>query len=89
VKRYLVVVEGGQNGENYAAYSPDVDGCVATGDTMEEVLRNMYEALEMHIGAMVRDGDELPEESVSAVYMMIPVKDSAPAPQGLPLPEVA
>jgi len=72
MKRYLVVVEGGQNGENYSAYSPDVDGCVATGDTMDEVLQLMYEALQMHIDAMIRDGEELPEESVSAMYMAIP-----------------
>jgi predicted RNase H-like HicB family nuclease len=79
MKRYLVVVEGGQNGENYSAYSPDIDGCVATGDTMDEVLQNMYGALEMHISAMIRDGDELPEESVAAIYMMIPESSPQPA----------
>ena len=72
MKRYLVVVEGGQNGENYSAYSPDVDGCVAAGETMDEVLNLMYEALQLHLGAMARDGEELPEESISAVYMAIP-----------------
>jgi predicted RNase H-like HicB family nuclease len=72
MKRYLVVVEGGKDGENYSAYSPDVDGCVAVGETMEEVLQLMYEALQMHINAIVRDGEELPEESVSAMYMVIP-----------------
>jgi predicted RNase H-like HicB family nuclease len=72
MKRYLVVVEGGQNGENYSAYSPDVDGCVATGDTVEEVLRLMHEGLRIHIEELLRQNLELPEESVTAVYMAVP-----------------
>jgi predicted RNase H-like HicB family nuclease len=72
MKRYLVVVEGGQNGENYSAYSPDVDGCVATGSTVEEVLRLMHEGLRIHVEDMLRQGQELPEESVTAVYVAVP-----------------
>jgi predicted RNase H-like HicB family nuclease len=72
VKRYLVVVEGGRSGENYSAYSPDVDGCVAAGETLEETLELMHEALRWHIEDMVERGEELPEESVTAVYMAIP-----------------
>ena len=72
MKRYLVVVEGGQNGENYGAYSPDVLGCVATGDTLQEVLNNMQEALEFHLEGMVLHGEQLPEgESVTAVYLAV------------------
>ncbi len=73
MKRYLVVVEGGQNGENFSAYSPDVPGCGSTGDTIEEVIENMYEALEFHLEGMARDGEDLPEAgSVTAVYLGIP-----------------
>jgi predicted RNase H-like HicB family nuclease len=36
MKRYLVVVEA--SGDNYSAYSPDVPGCIAAGDTVEKVL---------------------------------------------------
>jgi predicted RNase H-like HicB family nuclease len=72
MRRYLVVVEGGQHGENYSAYSPDVDGCVATGDTLEEVIENMYGALQFHLEGMVCHGEELPDGSVTAVYLAIP-----------------
>jgi predicted RNase H-like HicB family nuclease len=71
MRRYLVVVEGGQ-GENYSAYSPDVLGCVATGDTLDEVIQNMYEALQFHLEGMALDGEELPEGSVTAVYLAVP-----------------
>jgi len=72
MKRYLVVVEGGRGGENYSAHSPDVLGCVAAGETLEETLELMHEALRLHIEDMVQRGEELPEESVTAVYMAVP-----------------
>jgi predicted RNase H-like HicB family nuclease len=80
MRRYLVVVEGGQNGENYSAYSPDVDGCVATGDTLEEVIENMYGALQFHLEGMALDGEELPDGSVTAVYLAIPEPAQAAVP---------
>ena len=45
--RFLVVIE--RCGETYSAYSPDLPGCVATGETREEVERNIHEAIEMHV----------------------------------------
>ena len=49
-----VVVE--YAGESYGAYSPDLPGCVATGDTREEVEANMHKAIEFHIAGMKEDG---------------------------------
>jgi predicted RNase H-like HicB family nuclease len=72
MKRYLVVVEGGQNGENYSAYSPDIAGCIATGDTVEEVLQAMHEALQFHLEGLALKGEEIPEGSVTATYLSIP-----------------
>jgi predicted RNase H-like HicB family nuclease len=63
VKRYLVVVEW--SGENYSAYSPDVQRCVAAGDTVEEVLDLMQEALQYHLEELAKQGEEIPEGSVT------------------------
>ncbi|GAC1568729.1 MAG: hypothetical protein NVS3B14_18940 [Ktedonobacteraceae bacterium] len=41
--RYLIIIEKGD--QNYGAYSPDLPGCVAVGDTIEEVQKNMQEAI--------------------------------------------
>ena len=40
--KYLIVIEKTATG--YSAYSPDLDGCVATGSTQEEVekIREAY-----------------------------------------------
>ncbi len=56
--KYLVVIEKGAN--NYSAYSPDVSGCAATGESVEETLENMRAALEFHFEAMLEDGEEIP-----------------------------
>jgi len=42
MKKYLIVVEPTETG--YSAYSPDVDGCVSTGRTRQEVEQNMRDA---------------------------------------------
>ncbi|HEX8218101.1 MAG TPA: type II toxin-antitoxin system HicB family antitoxin [Chloroflexia bacterium] len=57
--RYLVVVEKGEN--SYGAYAPDVPGCVAAGDSVEETLQLIKEALEFHLEGIVEDGDNVPE----------------------------
>ncbi len=44
---YLIIIEKTKN--NYSAYSPDVDGCVTTGKTIAETIKNMQEALDFHL----------------------------------------
>lgn len=67
--RFLVVIEKA-NG-NYSAYSPDLPGCVATGETREEVEHNMYEAIEMHLRGLREDNVPLPESHAIAEYIVI------------------
>lgn len=47
MRKFVVVVEQGE--KNYSAYSPDVPGCVATGATVDETLKNMAEAIRFHL----------------------------------------
>jgi len=58
--RYLVVIEG-DGKTNYSAYSPDLPGCVAAADTLEETKRLMREAIAFHLEELAKDGDVLPE----------------------------
>jgi predicted RNase H-like HicB family nuclease len=73
--RFLVIFEKGK--ENYGAYSPDLPGCVAVGDTLEEVEKNMREAIEMHIQGMIEDNEPIPTPQSTVRYMDITVPDSA------------
>lgn len=56
--RYAVVIEKSEN--NYAAYVPDLDGCIATGKTVEETERLIREAIELHLRAMKEIGEPIP-----------------------------
>jgi predicted RNase H-like HicB family nuclease len=71
MKKYLVVIEKTVTG--YSAYSPDLDGCVATGRTREEVEREMQEAIEFHLEGMARNGDSIPEPRTYSRYVEVPV----------------
>jgi predicted RNase H-like HicB family nuclease len=66
-KRYSVVVE--QTGTGYSAYSPDVPGCAAAGDTDEETRRNFQDALNAHFDAMREVGEQVPEPRTSVGYV--------------------
>ena len=67
--KYTVVVERTPN--NYAAYVPDLPGCVATANTRAELLEEIREAIEFHIEGMREDGEMVPApRSPSAVVEM-------------------
>lgn len=68
-RRYPVVIE--QTGTGYSAYSPDVPGCVGAGDTEEETLRNIQEALIAHFQAMREVGERIPEPHTSVDYVEV------------------
>ena len=67
-KRYLILIEGGPP-SNYSAWSPDLPGCAATGDTLEEVEREMRAAIALHLEGLAEDGDSIPEPSGPGVYV--------------------
>lgn len=55
---YLVVIESGPT--NYSAYVPDLPGCASTGQTVEETIQHIQEAIAGHLDAMRADGDPIP-----------------------------
>ncbi|HEX9775255.1 MAG TPA: type II toxin-antitoxin system HicB family antitoxin [Actinomycetota bacterium] len=52
--RYTVILEEGEN--SWGAHVPDLPGCVAAGETREEALRFIREAIELHIAGLEEDG---------------------------------
>jgi predicted RNase H-like HicB family nuclease len=69
MRRYAVVVEDA--GSNLAAYVPDLPGCVATGESKEEVTRLIREAIEIHLEGMIEDGISIPDPSSCVEYVEI------------------
>ena len=68
-KRYPLVIERTATG--YSAYSPDVPGCAAVGDTEEETRRNFQDALAAHFQAIRELGEPIPEPSSSLDYVEV------------------
>lgn len=68
IEHYLILVEGGPP-SNYSAWSPDVPGCVATGDTIDGCIDEMRAALEGHLEVLREHDESIPEPSGPGVYV--------------------
>lgn len=66
---YLVVIEPTNTG--FSAYSPDLDGCVATGGTIEEVRKKMQEAIEFHVEGLRAEGFPVPSPRSQAAFINV------------------
>ncbi|WP_424945776.1 type II toxin-antitoxin system HicB family antitoxin [Candidatus Spongiihabitans sp.] len=61
--KYLMVIEETKTG--FSAYSPDVDGCITTGKTKQEVENNMQEAMEFHVEGLLLENQKIPHSPQS------------------------
>lgn len=59
--KYTVIVEKG-NESGYVATVPVLKGCISQGKTRTEVMRNIKEAIEVYIEALIEDGLPVPTE---------------------------
>lgn len=57
--RYTVILERGDTG--WGAHVPDLPGCVAAGDTRDEALALIREAIELHIDGLKQEGLPVPD----------------------------
>ena len=65
--RYAVVIERTET--SFGAYVPDLPGCIAAGDTREEVVKLIQEAIELHIESLKEDGLPVPPPLSSVEFI--------------------
>ena len=65
--KYLIIIEN--DGKSCSAYVPDLPGCVAAGDTEEEVRELIHEGIRFHLEGMRETGDPVPEPVSTAEYV--------------------
>lgn len=65
MSKYLIITEKTETG--YSAYSPDLLGCIATGNTISETEQNMKEAIEFHIEGLILEGIDIPQPLTASV----------------------
>jgi predicted RNase H-like HicB family nuclease len=70
--RFSVVVE--KDKHDYFAFCPELQGCYTQGDTYEEALENIHDAINLHVEDRKASGEELPQaEQISLTYFDIAV----------------
>jgi predicted RNase H-like HicB family nuclease len=65
--KYAVVIE--RAGTNYSAYVPDLPGCISVGDTIEEIERNIREAITLHLEGLREHGEVVPKPTTKVDYV--------------------
>ena len=65
--RYAVVIEKGET--SFGAYVPDLPGCVAVGETIEEVEQLIREAISIHLDGLRGEHLPIPEPSSRVEYV--------------------
>jgi len=57
-QEYLIIIE--PTGTGFSAYSPDLQGCITVGETVEQTRENMEEAIELYIEELIESGENVP-----------------------------
>ncbi len=65
--KYAVVIETGEN--SYGAYVPDLLGCVAVAETVDEVRTLIQEAIAFHLESLAEDGMLIPQPKTLCEYI--------------------
>lgn len=68
--RQVVLIPDTEVG-GYTVIVPSLPGCVSEGDTLEEALANIKEAIELHIEGMIAHGEEVPEENDAPLQVAV------------------
>ena len=67
--RYMIVIEKGET--SWGAYVPDLPGCVAVGETEQEVKQLIQEAIEFHLEDLAETGAQIPPAMSTSDYVEV------------------
>ena len=67
--RYAIVIESADS--NFSAYVPDLPGCIATGNSVEETETSIREAIEFHLDGLKEDNIPIPPASSRVDYVEV------------------
>jgi predicted RNase H-like HicB family nuclease len=68
--KYLVVLEPTATG--FSAHSPDLPGCIASGQSRDEVEREMALAMAFHVEGLQAEGLDVPAPRAFSTYVDVP-----------------
>ena len=68
--RLSVVIE--KDGDGYFAFCPELQGCYTEGDSYDEALENIKDAIHLHLEDMIESGEDIPVvESISLTSLEV------------------
>jgi predicted RNase H-like HicB family nuclease len=70
MSRYAVIIEGA-GGNSYSAYVPDLPGCVAAGESIEEVESLIREGAQLHVASLREHGEQVPKPATAVTIVDI------------------
>lgn len=72
VYKFSVVIEKDKDG--YFAFCPELQGCYTQGDTYEDALENIRDAIRLHVEDRIAEGEEIPQpESISLTSLEVAI----------------
>jgi predicted RNase H-like HicB family nuclease len=54
----------------YTVEVPSLPGCISEGDTVEDALNNVREAIDLYIETLVEDGQEVPNDITEPIQVL-------------------
>lgn len=69
---YPIVIEPGNDTEAFSVVVPDIPGCFSAGDSYEEAIANVKEAIQAHLDIITEDGNDIPEAGTVSNYINNP-----------------
>jgi predicted RNase H-like HicB family nuclease len=66
---FPIIIEKELEDPGYFAHSPLLPGCFSDGLTVEETLRNMRDAIELHVGDMLKHGESIPQSADALIVV--------------------
>ena len=67
--KYAIVLEKGP--KSWGAYVPDLPGCVAVGESRQEVKKLIREAIDLHLESLKESGATIPGPHSEAAYVEV------------------
>ena len=66
---YLAVIE--KTGNGFSAYVPDLPGCVAAGDAVDDVEVLIRDAVGFHVESLAQDGEPIPPPDTTSIVVRV------------------
>ncbi|MBK7052377.1 MAG: type II toxin-antitoxin system HicB family antitoxin [Rhodoferax sp.] len=58
--KFIIAIEPATAESCFGVVVPDLPGCFSAGDTLDEAIKNAYEAIDLHCETLIEDGADIP-----------------------------